>query len=58
MYNFTLSLSRELEGSSSFIVVINVSDSNQIVDLREAFPELAESLTVYTASVASRFVVG
>jgi hypothetical protein len=39
-------------------VVINVSDSNQIVDLRVAFPDLAESLTVYTASVASRFVPG
>jgi len=49
---------RELESSSSFVVVINVSDSNQVVDLNDAFPGLSESLTVYAASVGSRFVSG
>jgi alpha-glucosidase len=49
---------RELESSNSFVVVINVSDSNQVVDLNEAFPGLSESLTVYAASVGSRFVPG
>ncbi|GFG28461.1 hypothetical protein Cfor_11357 [Coptotermes formosanus] len=49
---------RDLEGSDSFVVAINVSDSEQDVHLDEAFPGLSEFLTVYTASVGSRFVPG
>ncbi|XP_069689413.1 maltase A3-like isoform X1 [Periplaneta americana] len=52
------SFSRELEGATIFVVVMNLSDSEQTVDLEAPYPSLPQSPLVHTASINSNLTQG
>ncbi|XP_049537638.1 uncharacterized protein LOC125952287 [Anopheles darlingi] len=56
--NDVLTYVRELQGSDTFVVVINLAASPRTVDLSAIFPRLAEQLTIASSGSTSSYRIG